>query len=492
MSVSPVLYPTSVPGLDDVLGGGFAPGSLVFFVGTPGAGKTILASQIVFNSARQGLQTLIFTAFSEGTTKLVGHLQDLAFFESKLIGDKVTIFSLPSTLGEDSVDAARRIMQTVREVKAHVVVLDGFQGIMSMLGSQDMMRRTLAEIASMLSFLDIIVIVTFEARGRDSLASVALTTADTVIGLEYGVANGRHIRHLDVIKQRGSAPLAGLHSYTITGDGVTIYPRVELLPLGDIPPFTSGRAAFGLPELDELLHGGIMSRTTTILAGAPGVGKTTLGLYWGLAEATPEAATLFVSFGEYLEQIRFKAAAFNLDFETAHASGAFIFERLSPVDIVPDIVATTILAAMTPNITRLVVDDVAGLLFILGDRAGVFLTALAAQCYQRGITTMFLLEIEAMAGLRINLANTALSLVSENVILLQQVIAAGRMHRVLAVLKTRFSAFDQTLREVIMDENGVRVLTPGQTAIGVLDEGARVAGGFSPRDLSHQHDPGRL
>ncbi|HEY0603045.1 MAG TPA: ATPase domain-containing protein, partial [Herpetosiphonaceae bacterium] len=66
MSVSPVLMPTSVPGLDLVLGGGIPRGALVFLVGSPGAGKTILASQILFEAARAGSRGLIFTAFSEG------------------------------------------------------------------------------------------------------------------------------------------------------------------------------------------------------------------------------------------------------------------------------------------------------------------------------------------------------------------------------------------------------------------------------------------
>jgi circadian clock protein KaiC len=34
----------------------------------------------------------------------------------------------------------------------------------------------------------------------------------------------------------------------------------------------------GVPELDELLHGGLERGTVTIFTGSTGVGKTTLGL----------------------------------------------------------------------------------------------------------------------------------------------------------------------------------------------------------------------
>jgi circadian clock protein KaiC len=322
-----------------------------------------------------------------------------------------------------------------------------------------------------------------EGTGRDIAASSALTTADTIVGLEYGVVGGRHVRYLDVIKQRGAAPYAGLHTYTISDDGITVFPRLEALPLPPPPAFVLQRAPFGLPELDALLHGGLTACTATILAGAPGVGKTTLALFWALHEATPDQSTLFVSFGEHPDQLRYKASSFKLDLEAYVASGALRLLRLSPIDIVPDIVANALLQALTPTTSRLVIDDVAALLYVLGDRGGAFLSALTAQMYSRGITTMFLLEIEATVGLRLNLMQSPLSVVSENIILMQHVVATGRLHRMLAVLKMRYSDFDQTLREVVLDGDGVRVLTPRQTGTDVLDEAAVKGGGFSPADV---------
>ena len=65
MTTSSTVLTTGVPGLDVILDGGITPGSLVFLVGTPGAGKTILASQVVFHGARQGGSALIFTPMPE-------------------------------------------------------------------------------------------------------------------------------------------------------------------------------------------------------------------------------------------------------------------------------------------------------------------------------------------------------------------------------------------------------------------------------------------
>ena len=52
MTTSHRMLPTDIPGLDALLGGGLLPSALVFIVGPPGAGKTILAHQILFHHAR--------------------------------------------------------------------------------------------------------------------------------------------------------------------------------------------------------------------------------------------------------------------------------------------------------------------------------------------------------------------------------------------------------------------------------------------------------
>lgn len=54
-------------------------------------------------------------------------------------------------------------------------------------------------------------------------------------------------------------------------------------------------------------------------------------------------------------------------------------------------------------------------------------------------------------------------------LLLQQLAYRGRLHRVLSVLKMRFSSHDYTLREfLITSPEGIRVLTPDESGREVL------------------------
>jgi KaiC/GvpD/RAD55 family RecA-like ATPase len=50
----------------------------------------------------------------------------------------------------------------------------------------------------------------------------------------------------------------------------------------------SGRLKTGIPQLDEMLGGGLLPGTLTVVAGATGIGKTQLGLQWAHAGKSQE------------------------------------------------------------------------------------------------------------------------------------------------------------------------------------------------------------
>ena len=64
-----------------------------------------------------------------------------------------------------------------------------------------------------------------------------------------------------------------------------------------------------------------------------------------------------------------------------------------------------------------------------------------------------------------------LAILAENVLLIQQLASRGHLHRVLSVLKMRFSSHDHTLREMLIaPPQGIRILTPGESGREVLAE----------------------
>jgi circadian clock protein KaiC len=478
-------FTTGIPGLDAVLGGGLSRRALALIVGAPGAGKTVLASHILFNAARNGMKALVVTAYSEGNEQYIEHMHNFGFFDQTLVGDAVKVFTLAGLGTEEDPSPAKTIAGTIRQSGANVVLLDGFQGAELLLPEQVHMREVLSALAIQVRYLDVTLLVTMAGDVRDTHLHSELTVADVAIGLHYSLAGSRHQRRLEVVKQRGRAQWPGLHSYRLDEQGIGVFPRLESYPLPATTPKSTERVPFGLAELDSLLGGGPTVGTTTLLAGAPGVGKTTLGLFWALADARPDARTLFVTFGEHEEQLVQKARAFGLDLSTAQANGHISILRILSTDLDPDRVAAQVLGELASGeVSRIVFDDFTVLVHELGDRTRDYLSALNNMAYRQNVTCLYLLETVPFDGLRVQVMNTPLAVLGDNVIVVQQYQIKGQLRRLLAVLRMRLSFYDHTLRELVLDESGVRVLPPSESMRSVLEMGAQLSGGVSPSDES--------
>jgi circadian clock protein KaiC len=85
---------SGVANLDAVLGGGVPRGALASVAGPPSSGKTTLVCQIAFATGHRRRQTLIRTALSEPTNKLLIHLRSSHFIDETLLGGPVTLISL--------------------------------------------------------------------------------------------------------------------------------------------------------------------------------------------------------------------------------------------------------------------------------------------------------------------------------------------------------------------------------------------------------------
>src|SRR3954453_3375835 len=201
MPAVPIL-PTDIPGLDSVLGGGLSAGALVMLVGAPGAGKTVLASQLLFAAAEQGVASLILTVYSEGTTKLVEHLRPFAFFDERLLGAQVSVLSVHALLEQDPHLSAAAIGRAARERGARLVLVDGFQGLESSLADRASARTLLADLSTQIAYFGVTLLITMEGAVGDRDLARMLTTADVVLALEFTFEGWSERRRLGVIKQR--------------------------------------------------------------------------------------------------------------------------------------------------------------------------------------------------------------------------------------------------------------------------------------------------
>jgi circadian clock protein KaiC len=481
------LLPTGVPQLDQVLGGGLPQGALAIILGPPGSGKTTLASQIAFAAAGRGQQALLLTALSEPTTKLLDHLRSYSFFVPDLVGSGVQIFSLQQFLAQGKPATAQEIVAAVHQTRANMIILDGFQGMRGMETDFMTTRQLLYDLGTRLSLLGTTTLITTEADPRDPALFPEMTTGDALIGLYFTLQGARALRSMEVLKVRGRAPLLGRHSMMLSAEGVHIFPRLESWSKratfeewrGDSGHLdVRDRATCGMPELDALLGGGLTRNTSTLLTGSLGTGKTLLALHFALAGVNNGEPVLYLGFRETGEQLVQKADAFAMGAQLRKAlasGGGLTLQRWEPVELDPDQVATRLLTAIErTGARRMVIDSIAELERAVSEnngreRTSNYMAALLAALRERGVTLLAIKETSKGAETQLDFSVNALAILAENVLLTQQLAYRGKLHRVLSILKMRFSDHDYTLREfVVVSPEGMRVLTADESGEEVL------------------------
>ena len=468
----PEVLETGVPNLDRVLGGGLLGRSLAMVIGTPGTGKTLLAQQIAFHNAALGATALYLTGYAETHDKLLSHSRGLTFVQPELIGSRMQFGSLPGLLREGPQQTVDAIVATARAEQARLVVLDGFRSMRGYLGDDRAAAHFLYSLGAKLAVLGATTLVVVEGEPDDSARYPELTVCDVILALRRERTDSRHRRVLEVLKARGASHLPGAHPFLIDHAGLTVFPRFESVVAASQPAWEPGRAPFGIADLDALIGGGLNVGTATLLAGSPGVGKTTLGLHFVAEGVRAGEPVLFCGFMEGPAQLLEKARLFGMDLSAADASDQLRLLVLAGHELEADQVASVLADDIERRgVRRLVIDSAAELQRGLGAeaRAPEFLSALVSYLRARAVTAYLTLDIALIVGPALELAGTPLSVLAENLVLLRQVEYRGTLHRVLSVLKMRFSGYDPAIYEyTVSPGHGMRLVGPAPLGEGLL------------------------
>lgn len=125
------------------------------------------------------------------------------------------------------------------------------------------------------------------------------------------------------------------------------------------------RASTGIPSLDKLIEGGLVKGDTTIVAGQPGTGKTTLGLQFLIYGATKCGENgVYASVIESGEKLKRNARRFGWDLDTLEKEGKLQLVSLqSTMKAGVSTALETVLEALhTVHAKRLVFDSLSALM----------------------------------------------------------------------------------------------------------------------------------
>lgn len=456
--------------LDRILGGGFSPGSLVVIAGPPGTGKTILAQQIAFSNATEDHPALYYTTLSEPHSKLVRHLEPFDFFDRDALGKRVDFLHVTELLQgkggrEDGLEAlVEEIVEQAFERQPSFVVLDSAKAIHHF-ADPDRLREVVFSLANRVAHTGSVLVLVGEYTEDEFEEAPEFAVADGIVQVAVSRDGPVDRRWLRVVKLRGRDFLGGQHTFRISPEGYNIFPRLETIA-PTRSPVVEGRHPFGLETLDEMSRGGLPSGQSTVVMGPSGSGKTILASTWAAEGLRQGDRVLYLSLEETVEELRSKAASFELGFEEGVERGDLELMFVPPMELEVDEVGGRMMRCLQELEPARVVIDGLGDLIPEAKRATRFpsyLWALTSMLREHGASVVFTYEITALGGGQARL--DALSYLFHNVFVLRYMERGSELGRVMNILKMRSSDHDKGLLQFDIADDGIRTIgDPGDVS----------------------------
>jgi len=464
---------TGISGMDEILHGGFLPRRNYLIRGRAGSGKTILAFHFLQAGIDAG-ETCLFINVEEDLDDLRANAMALGFDT-----DAIDFLDLSPTAdvfvedrSYDVFEAAEveqeplqeAIVERVTEVDPDRVVVDPLTQFRYLSTRDAQFRKQAVGLMRFLEREGATVVFTAQDARNQSTEELEFV-ADGTVRLR-SAPYGRMIR---VPKFRGSATQSGDHAYRIAGDGMSVYPA--LVPGDHHTTFTAESISSGVPEVDNLLNGGLERGTVSVISGPTGVGKTTLGTQFMNEAADRGERSVIYLFEENEATFLTRAEAIGIPVERMIERGTLDVREMDALELSPQEFARIVQRDVADNDTRIVmVDGIAGYRLTLNGETEMLLQrlhALGRYLKNMGVTTILVDETSSVTG-SFNATQENISYLADNIVFLRHLELRGELRKAIGVLKKRTSDFERTLREFAITADGIEVGEPLTRMQGIL------------------------
>ncbi|MFC0435278.1 circadian clock protein KaiC [Kutzneria buriramensis] len=482
--------PTRINGLDQVALGGLPEGRSTLVTGTTGTGKTLFAIEFLARGIQHLDQPGVFVNFEERPEDVRRNAASLSFPIEQWERDRHWAFVDATADAEDGGEVivgnydfgglASRIEHAVRGIGAVRVSLDSLGAVFSRFPNSAVVRQELHRIAHVLNRIGVTSVITAERTSEYNGVSrydVEEFVLDNVIILRNVLADERRRRTVEIVKFRGTTHRTGEWLFTIDPKhGIVVMPLAFLTPLAVA---SRTRVSTGNPGLDEMCGGGVYQDSIVLLTGPSGVGKTLTGLGFTAAGIAAGERCLIFALDESRAQLGRNAAGWGLDLDSMEASGL-----LRIVCDYPEVASLEdhflrlrqLIEEFQP--TRLVMDTLSALERVVTPRALLdFVLSLGAVVRQHRVTTLLTSAPSGRFTPQLTPAIAAeIASLTDVSINLRYVESAGEIHRVVAVLQTRGSMHDPSIRHVTVDSEGLHVGERVTRVVGILSGNSTIPG----------------
>ncbi len=457
---------TGTNGLDEILRGGFVAKRSYLLRGDPGTGKTILGMNYLTAGTERD-ETVLFVNLEESESDIrdnaltLGidlsdvHFLDLSPDSDVFVDDQSYDIFTPSEVEQEPLTEA--ITERVESLDPDRVFIDPITRLRHLTSDEYHFRKQVIAFMHYLKEQGATVLFTSQHSDESSDDDLQYMTDGTI-----ELKHSSHGRTICVPKFRGSSVNGGTHAMRISDGGLSVFPT--LAPTERDAEFEIESVSSGVPEVDELLHGGLERGTISILSGPTGVGKTTIGTQFMKEAAGRGERSVMYMFEETLETFRQRSRSINIPVRQMQEQGSLEVEEMKPLDCSATEFAYRVRKEVEENDTDIVmIDGIDGYkLSLRVDDERVLvrkLHSLSRYLKNRGVTVVLVDEIDTITG-DFQATEAGISYLADNIIFLRHLEMAGEMRKAIGVLKKRTSDFERTLRAFEITEHGLKVGEP--------------------------------
>ncbi|MBP0017374.1 MAG: circadian clock protein KaiC [Cyanobacteria bacterium SBLK] len=454
---------TMIEGFDEISHGGMPVGRTTLASGTSGTGKTLLATQFLYNGIEQFGEAGIFVTFEESPQDIITNACSFGWELQELV-DRGKLFILdasPDPEGQEVVGnfdlsaLIERIQYAIKKYKAKRVSIDSVTAVFQQYEGASVVRREIFRLVARLKQIGVTSIMTTERideYGPVARFGVEEFVSDNVIILRNVIEGERRRRTIEILKLRGTTHMKGEYPFTITNDGINIFP---LGAMRLTQRSSNVRISSGVKTLDEMCGGGFFKDSIILATGATGTGKTLLVskfLQEGCRQG--ERAILF-AYEESRAQLSRNANSWGVNFEEMEQKGllkllctypesAGLEDHLQMIkseieEFKPSRIAIDSLSALARGVTN--------------NAFRQFVIGVTGYAKQEEITGFFTNTTDQFMGSN-SITESHISTITDTIIMLQYVEIRGEMSRAINVFKMRGSWHDKGIREYTISSEG--------------------------------------
>ena len=213
---------TGIPGLDEMIEGGFPFPSVVLLSGSAGTGKTTFCLKYLCEGAKKGEQGLYFTTLSEPTQWMLRYASQFDFINKDYFGDQIRYMDLGNMMREmDANQLLVAMEEKIAEVMPQRIVIDPITVVGGMLKGD--YRLFLFDLFNRLKNWNATTLVTGEVNPGELYPAEVSYAVDGIILVMLSEEAGARRKYLEVLKMRGTNHQTGKQSIDITrSEGIVV------------------------------------------------------------------------------------------------------------------------------------------------------------------------------------------------------------------------------------------------------------------------------